>query len=243
MGGTTDIVVYYEGIVWHTAVIPFGGNVITKDIKEGCAILPRQAENLKITCGTCLPEAADEDTVIAIEGSNGRDVKEISYKSLACIINARMEEIIDAVTFEIENSGVMEKLSAGIVVTGGGALLRDLPQLIKFKTGMDVRIGYPCEQLAANTNETINHPMYSTAIGLILRGYEYLAESGENNNENGDLDSDKNNSLLKDEPMEQPIDNDKSEDKAKHRFSIFDNLKKIQDRMMDMFEENDAKME
>jgi cell division protein FtsA len=233
-GGTTDIAVYYEGIVWHTAVIPFGGNVITKDIREGCSILPTQAEKLKISCGTCLPEAVDSETVIAIEGS-GRGIKEISYHFLAGIINARMEEIIDAVTFEMESSGVMDKLSAGIVITGGGSLMRDLPQLIKFKTGMDVRIGYPCEQLSANTSEDINHPMYATAIGLILRGYEYCEEN--NRIISAFTSSKKENDALVDE-----ADETEENTESKKGFGLFKNFKKIQDRMMDMFEENDAKM-
>ena len=173
-GGTTDLTVYYEGIVCHTAVIPFGGNVITKDIKEGLAVMPKQAEELKLKCGTCLPEAADDECVISIQGQNGRGVKEISFRNLAGIIGARMEEIIDAVAFEIESSGIMDKLSAGIVITGGGALLRDLPQLVKFKTGMDVRVGYPCESLAANTESIVNHPMYATAIGLVPVSYTHL---------------------------------------------------------------------
>jgi len=173
-GGTTDVAVYYDSIVRHTAVIPFGGNVVTKDIKEGCAILNRQAESLKIQFGSALGDIAPEDKVVTIPGISGRDPKEISFKSLAYIIQSRMEEIIDAVAFEIENSGYYEKLSGGIVLTGGGALLRHLPQLVKFKTGMDVRIGFPNEHLTGEVSDDINHPMYSTSIGLVLKGYEYL---------------------------------------------------------------------
>ncbi len=130
-GGTTDIAVYYDDIIRHTAVIPFGGNVITWDIKDGCSILNRQAESLKITFGSALGDLAQEDKIVTIPGISGRDPKEISFKSLAYIIQSRMEEIIDAIMFEIDNSGVLDKLSAGIVFTGGGALLRHLPQLVK----------------------------------------------------------------------------------------------------------------
>lgn len=174
-GGTTDVAMFYDGIVRHTAVIPFGGNVITNDIKEGCSILFRQAESLKVQFGSALGDMAPEDKIVTIPGISGRDPKEISFKSLAYIIQSRMEEIIDAVNFEIENSGYAEKLSAGIVLTGGGALLRHLSQLVKFKTGYDVRIGYPNEHLSADTSDEINQPMYSTAIGLILKGQEQLA--------------------------------------------------------------------
>jgi cell division protein FtsA len=171
-GGTTDIAVFYDDTIRHTAVIPFGGNVVTNDIKEGCSILKRQAESLKITFGSALGDLAQEDKIVTIPGISGRDPKEISFKSLAYIIQSRMEEIIDAVMFEVENSGVLDKLSAGIVFTGGGALLRHLPQLVKFRTGLDVRIGYPVEQLAAESIEEVNQPMYSTSVGLLLKGYD-----------------------------------------------------------------------
>jgi cell division protein FtsA len=169
-GGTTDIAVYYDEIIRHTAVIPFGGNVVTRDIKEGCSILSRQAESLKIQFGSALGDLAQEDKVVTIPGISGRDPKEISFKSLAYIIQSRMEEIIDAVMFEVENSGCADRLSAGIVLTGGGAMLRHLPQLVKFKTGLDVRIGFPNERLKAEKNDEINQPMYATSIGLLLKG-------------------------------------------------------------------------
>ena len=172
-GGTTDLAVYYDGIIRHTAVIPYGGNVITNDIKEGCSILLRQAEQLKIQFGSSLGDLAQEEKVVTIPGISGRDPKEISFRSLAFIIQSRMEEIIDAVMFEIENSSYMEKLSAGMVITGGGALMRHLPQLIKFRTGMDVRVGYPNESLSGDKNQEVNHPMFSTSVGLILKGYEF----------------------------------------------------------------------
>jgi cell division protein FtsA len=173
-GGTTDVAVYYDNIIRHTAVIPFGGNVITKDIKEGCAILHRHAEQLKIQYGSALGDIAPDDKVVSIPGISGRDPKEISFKSLAYIIQSRMEEIIDAVNFEIQNSGYADKLAAGVVITGGGAMLRHLPQLMKFKTAMDVRIGLPNEHLAGMGRNEINQPMYATSVGLIMRGFEYL---------------------------------------------------------------------
>ena len=173
-GGTTDIAVYYDDVIRHTAVIPFGGNVVTKDIKEGCSILNRQAEALKIQFGSALGDLAQEDKIVTIPGISGREPKEISFKSLAYIIQSRMEEIIDAVLFEIENSDCIEKLSAGIVLTGGGSLLKYLPQLVNYRSGMDVRIGYPGELIASDTLEEINQPMYSTSIGLLLKGHEIL---------------------------------------------------------------------
>ena len=173
-GGTTDVAVFYDDSIRHTAVIPFGGNVVTKYIKEGCKILHRQAEALKTQFGSALGDLAPEDKVVTIPGINGRDPKEISFKNLAYIIQMRMEEIIDAVMFEIENSGCMDKLSAGLVLTGGGALLKHLAQLVRFQTGMDVRIGYPIEYLAGENNNEINKPQYATSIGLLLKGWELM---------------------------------------------------------------------
>lgn len=173
-GGTTDVAVFYDDSIRHTAVIPFGGNVITKDIKEGCKILQRQAEALKTQFGSALGDLAPEDKIVTIPGINGREPKEISFKNLAYIIQMRMEEIIDAVMFEIENSGCLDKLSAGVVLTGGGALLKHVAQLFRFHTGLDVRIGYPVEYLAGNIENEINKPQYATSVGLLLKGWEMM---------------------------------------------------------------------
>jgi len=178
-GGTTDVAVFYDDSIRHTAVIPFGGNVITKDIKEGCKILQRQAEALKTQFGSALGDLAPEDKVVTIPGINGREPKEISFKNLAYIIQMRMEEIIDAVMFEIENSGCLDKLSAGVVLTGGGALLKHIAQLVRFHTGLDVRIGYPVEYLAGSIDSEINKPQYATSVGLLLKGWELMNRTDE----------------------------------------------------------------
>ncbi|MCX6255263.1 MAG: rod shape-determining protein [Bacteroidia bacterium] len=128
----------------------------------------------KLQYGSALGDIAPEDKVVSIPGISGREPKEISFKSLAYIIQSRMEEIIDAVNFEIQNSGYADKLAAGVVITGGGAMLKHLPQLMKFKTAMDVRIGLPNEHLAGSGKNEINQPMYATSVGLIMRGFEYL---------------------------------------------------------------------
>jgi cell division protein FtsA len=179
-GGTTDIAVFHDETIRHTAVIPFGGNVITKDIMEGCAILGKYAEQLKVQFGSALGDLAQDDKVVTVPGINGREPKEISFKSLAYIIQSRMEEIIDSALFEIENSGCMDKLSAGIVITGGGSLMRNLPQLVKFRSGMDVRIGYPNERLGNDASGEVNDPMYSTSVGLLLTGHDILSRSVNN---------------------------------------------------------------
>src|SRR5512133_3188974 len=176
-GGTTDVAVDCEDIIKHTAVIPFGGNVITKDVMEGCSILNKHAELLKIQYGSALGDLAEESKVVAVPGISGREPKEVSIKSLAYIIQSRMEEIIDAIVFQLESSDCMEKLTAGIVITGGGSQLRHLPQLIKFRTGLDVRIGMPDVQVTNTVLKEVNHPMYSTSVGLLYKGFEnYVAE-------------------------------------------------------------------
>lgn len=171
-GGTTDITIFQDGIIRHTAVIPFGGNVITKDIKEGCTVMTQQAEKLKIKFGSALAQEVYDNRIITIPGLRGRDPKEISEKNLARIIQARVEEILDYVVWEIRRSGFERKLIGGIVLTGGGALLNHIDKLAEYHTGMSTRIGIPIEQLAHGYNEQLSSPIYSTAIGLLLKGIE-----------------------------------------------------------------------
>jgi cell division protein FtsA len=180
-GGTTDIAIFQDGIIRHTAVIPFGGDVITEDVKEGCTIIKKHAEELKVKFGSTLASENREDEIVAIPGLRGRPPKEISLKNLASIIQARMEEIVEHIYFEIKNSGYEKKLIAGIVLTGGGALLKHLPQLTEFITGMDTRIGYPNEHLANDVAEDLASPMYATGIGLVIEGLgRYYKEMGDN---------------------------------------------------------------
>lgn len=173
-GGTTDVAVYYEGKIIHTAVIPFGGNVITRDIKTAFAILESEAEKLKILHGSALSDNISENDFYTVAGINGRPPKEISLKSLSYVIQSRMSEIIGAVQFQIDNSGYGDKMGAGIVVTGGGALLNNLPQLISYETGYYIRIGLPSRYLTGPYSDAINKTMYATSIGLILQGYEFM---------------------------------------------------------------------
>jgi cell division protein FtsA len=171
-GGTTDVAIFQDGIIRHTAVIPFGGNIITDDIKEGCTIIRKQAELLKVKFGSALASENQANDIVVIPGLSGREPKEISVKNLAHIIQARMEEIIEQVYFEIRNSGFERKLIAGIVITGGGSQLKHITQLFEYLTGMDTRIGYPTEHLASG-NDKVASPMYATGVGLVLKGFEY----------------------------------------------------------------------
>ncbi len=178
-GGTTDLAIFHEGIIRHTAVIPFGGNVITKDIKEGCTVMLHQAEKLKVKFGSALSNEVYDNRVITIPGIGGRDPKEISEKNLARIIEARIEEIFDHVYFEIRRSGLERQLKAGgIVLTGGGALLKNIEKLVEFHTGMPTRLGIPIDCLGHGYAEKVASPIYATAIGLLLHGIEHNEKYG-----------------------------------------------------------------
>jgi cell division protein FtsA len=178
-GGTTDIAIFQDGIIRHTAVIPFGGEIVTDDVKEGCTIIKKHAEELKVKFGSALASENRDEEVVAIPGLRGRPPKEITLRNLASIIQARMEEIIEHVHYEIKNSGYEKKLIGGIVLTGGGALLKHLVQLTEFTTGMDTRIGYPNEHLASDVPDEMASPMFSTGIGLVIEGIARLNKEKE----------------------------------------------------------------
>jgi len=189
-GGTTDVAIFLDGIIRHTAVIPFGGEIITEDIKAGCSIIKKHAEDLKVKFGSALSSENRAEEIVAIPGLRGRAPKEITLKNLAKIIQARMEEIIEAVFQEIKSTGLEKRLIAGIVLTGGGSLLKHIEQLTQFITGMDTRIGYPNEHLASNSTEEMTSPMYSTAIGLVLLGMQRSDASHLTNNPEQSEDKD-----------------------------------------------------
>ncbi len=177
-GGTTDLAIFQDGIIRHTAVIPFGGNIITEDIREGCSILKTQAEHLKVKFGSALSRENRNEEIVSIPGLRGAPAKEISLKNLAAIIQARMEEIIEQVYWEIKSSGYERKLIAGIVLTGGGSQLNHVSQLTEFITGLQTRIGFPNEHLAGNMPDSLCSPTYSTGIGLVIKGLEDAGKVG-----------------------------------------------------------------
>ena len=179
-GGTTDLAIFKDGIIRHTAVIPFGGNVITDDIKEGCSIIEKQAELLKVKFGSAWPGENKDNEIVSIPGLRGREPKEISLKNLSKIIHARVVEIIEQVFNEIKEYGhddPRNKLIAGIVLTGGGSQLKHIKQLVEYITGMDTRIGYPNEHLAGNSDEEISCPLYATVVGLVMNSIENKTQS------------------------------------------------------------------
>ncbi|GAB2475331.1 cell division protein FtsA [Hymenobacter qilianensis] len=175
-GGTTDLAIFKDGIIRHAAVLPFGGNIVTSDIKQGCLVMQNQAEQLKVKFGKAIAEEASDYEIVSIPGLRDRAPKEISLKNLAHIIEARMEEIVELVYAEIQRTGHADKLAAGIVLTGGGSQLQNLVQLTEYVTGLDTRIGYPNEHLGKSRIEAVKSPMYATTVGLVLAGYRSIDE-------------------------------------------------------------------
>jgi len=231
-GGTTDLAIFKDGIIRHTAVIPFGGNVITEDIKEGCSIIEKQAELLKVKFGSAWPGENKENEIVSIPGLRGRDPKEISLKNLSKIIHARTVEIIEQVYLEIKNYGHEEqkkKLIAGIVLTGGGSQLKHLKQLVEYVTGMDTRVGYPNEHLAGDTDKNVTSPLYATAVGLVMDG---LSKIEKNTTENLELEnSNEEDGVIESNEEENSNEKEQKPEKTKiKRESFLDKLtKNLQD--------------
>jgi cell division protein FtsA len=184
-GGTSDLIIYKDKTVKHTAIIPLGGNSVTQDIKMGCRITLREAENLKIRCGSCVASMVSKDEISIIPGINGRESREISLHFLAYIIEMRMTEIISMILSHIGECS--EKLAAGIVLTGGGSKMKHLQELVKLSTGLDVRIGQPSPVSVMCPKELL-HPKYSTAVGLVMCGFDIkngtASEDRRNNTDN-----------------------------------------------------------
>ena len=241
-GGTTDLAVFYEGILKHTAVIPFGGENITNDIKTGLGVLKTQAEQMKVQFGSALSNEAKANAYITIPGLRGMPAKEISVKNLAGIIQARMSEIMDFVTYHLKQVGLDNRmLNGGVVMTGGGAQLRHLIQLTEYITGLNARIGYPTEHLAAGHIEELAKPTYSTCIGLILKGYSDY----EHNRKEFEKDYRKvevPDNLRKAEPQHEQAASDEEQLQqvnVRNRKGVKDFWGKFKDGIIDLFKEEE----
>lgn len=243
-GGTTDIAIFHESIIRHTCVLPLAGNAITNDIKEGCKILKPQAETLKTRFGCCLPQNVSENDIVSIPGIRSQPSREICMKTLACIIKARTENILELVDYEIKMSNYDKRLLAGVVLTGGGAKMRNIKELAEFITSTDTRIGLPDEHVDADTPKELIHPMYATGIGLVLYGIEQ-SEKGKNNEEeeNNEGGFFVNQDLGAAEPNMAPIEEEedelsrhpkvkkKKEPKVRKKFDIGKNIRDYLDHV------------
>ena len=169
-GGTTDLAIFYGGKIRHTAVIPFGGEIITQDIVEAFGILPKQAELIKVKYGHALPEGTRSNVIITVPGIGDRKPKQILEKNLAHVINARMKEILGLVNDEIKISSYKDKLNLGVVLTGGGAQLKDISNLAEFVLSCEAKIGMPDPHLGTGLVDEVKSPMFATCIGLVLKG-------------------------------------------------------------------------
>ena len=239
-GGTTDLAVFYEGILKHTAVIPFGGENITNDIKTGLGVLKTQAEQMKVQFGSALSNEAKTNAFITIPGLRGMPAKEISVKNLANIIQARMSEIMDFVTYHLKQVGLDNRmLNGGIVLTGGGSQLKHLIQLTEYVTGLNARIGYPTEHLAAGHIEELAKPTYSTCIGLILKGYsdyEHNRKTFEQKQMHVEIPENLKRALLEQEDLQEES---LQAEKMKNRKGLKDFWGKFKDGIIELFREEE----
>lgn len=252
-GGTTDMAVFCDGILKHTAVIPYAGVNITNDILNGLRVLRSQAEQMKVQFGTALVSEASKNSYITIPGLKGLPAKEVSVVNLANIIQARMEEILEYVMLHIRHIGLEHRLNGGIIITGGGARLKHITQLAEYVTGLDVRIGLPNEHLAGGHNEALMSPMYATCIGLILRGYHdfesgKMAFTGDSRNylrENGEMLSDLHltHEMSNEVEEDEEEDNSRAEARRERQKKRQDSMKELFDRLrgkfMELFEDLD----
>lgn len=245
-GGTTDLAVFYEGILKHTAVIPFGGENITNDIKTGLGVLKTQAEQMKVQFGSALSNEAKANAYITIPGLRGMPAKEISVKNLANIIQARMSEIMDFVTYHLKQVGLDSRmLNGGIVLTGGGSQLRHLIQLTEYITGLNARIGFPTEHLAAGHIEELAKPTYSTCIGLILKGYsDYEHDRKEFEREYRRVEvpdmlrkAEAQQAIAEPEP--EPSEEELQQERVRNRKGVKDFWGKFKDGIIDLFKEEE----
>jgi cell division protein FtsA len=243
-GGTTDLAVFYEGILKHTAVIPFGGENITNDIKTGLGVLKTQAEQMKVQFGSALANETKMNAFITIPGLRGMPAKEISVKNLANIIQARMSEIMDFVTYHLKQVGLDNRmLNGGVVLTGGGSQLRHIIQLTEYVTGLNARIGYPTEHLAAGHIEELARPTYSTCIGLILKGYsdfEHNRKQFENQFRKIDIPEALKKAAVTDEVL--VTEEESQRERSKNRKSIKDFWGKFKDGIIDLFKEEEDRV-
>ncbi|MBK97824.1 MAG: cell division protein FtsA [Balneola sp.] len=175
-GGTTDLAIFQENTIRHTAVIAIAGQKVTDDIRIGLSVLDDQAENLKRKHGESYADLIQEDEVITVPGIAGRPPKEITKSILGKIIQARMEEILEIVGIEIKRSGYSDALSAGVVLTGGGSLVKNICPLANESLGMDAKIGLPLG-ITGGLVEEVNSPIYATAVGLVI----HALKTGMNN--------------------------------------------------------------
>lgn len=170
-GGVTDVEVYYRNVVRYIATIPMGAMAINRDIRT-MSVPEKHVESLKQKYGSAVADLAPEDKLIRVNGRTAREAKDILLRNLATVIEARATDIAEFVLQEIRDSGYAGKLAYGIVLTGGSAKLKDVDELFRRVTGMDVRIASAETGVAEESREKVVDPAYATAVGILLKGAE-----------------------------------------------------------------------
>jgi cell division protein FtsA len=169
-GGTTDLAIFTHGAIRHTAVIPIAGDQITNDIAMALRTPTKDAEDLKQRYGCALSQLADPQQMIEVPGIGERGPRELSRKTLAEVIEPRVEELYSLVQAELRRSGYEELLSSGIVITGGSSMMQGMVELGEEIFHMPVRVGVP--HYTGALAEVVKHPRYSTGVGLLVAGMQ-----------------------------------------------------------------------
>jgi|YNPMSStandDraft_2_1061718.scaffolds.fasta_scaffold06405_3 cell division protein FtsA len=232
-GGTSDIAVYYKDMLIHTAVIPFGGNVITSDIEKSFNITFDDAEYLKENFGQAILLEEEESKQLVLKNKiEGKESIVIDSNVLSSVIQARVEEILGFIEYELVNNAKLNtKNISDVVITGGGSKLKYLNQLIKYKLSMDSRIGLPNIYLKNNSDDKYKNPQYSTAIGLMILAIEDILTHTEKTTE---ITNTKEQFSDKNENINTTHKKTKKTKKLKESlYSIFNN----------MFKDNDSELE
>lgn len=171
-GGTTDIAVYKQGAIRHTAVVPIAGDQMTNDVAVAFRTPTQSAEEIKIKHGCALGELVDAREMIEVPGVDGREPRQLSVSTLAEVLNPRVKELYELVLAELRRSGMEQMIASGIVITGGAAMMKGMVELGEEIFHMPVRLGLP--RHVGGLSEVVSNPRYSTAVGLVLKGKQQL---------------------------------------------------------------------
>ena len=167
-GGTTDVALYREGAVWHTAILPLGGDHITNDIAVGLRTAAADAEGLKRRYGCALTALVAAEETVDVPSVGGRKARQLSRQILSEIIQPRVEEIFTLVARDLARAGFRDAATAGAVVTGGTSILEGVPEVAERVFDLPVRRGAP--EVGGALGETVKSPIYATGVGLALYG-------------------------------------------------------------------------
>jgi cell division protein FtsA len=171
-GGTTDIAVFKQGAIRHTAVVPIAGDQMTNDVAVAFRTPTQSAEEIKIKHGCALRQLADPREIVEVPGVDGRDPRQLSVQTLAEVLEPRVVELYELVLNELRRSGMEEMIASGIVITGGSAMMRGMVELGEEIFHMPVRLGMP--RYVGGLSEVVRNPRYATGVGLVLMGKQQL---------------------------------------------------------------------